>query len=301
MLPPLLTAGVRDFFVAHWSEVAAVRAHSADAGIAVLHGVANAKEVAFARATGAKPVINSLQQARTWLTGEGGPCHLMVDTGINRLGLDMSDLGDPVVGRLQVDTLMSHLSSADEDSDRNLQQLTLFQQASAVISARHLSLANSAGIALGPDYHFDLTRPGLAIYGGIPRPELATHIQQVVSMEAAVLQVRQLSAGDFVGYNATWQAKAPTRAATISLGYADGILRNWGANGALQHAGQTLPIIGRVSMDMVIVDCTHSTLREGDFCSLSYTLPQASEITGLSQYELLTVLGQRFDRVPGQH
>ena len=296
VMPALLDAGARQFFVAHWSEVPGVLAHTSGASIAVLHGVTSAQDAAFARACAALPVINSLQQARVWQESGGGPCHLMVDSGINRLGLEPGKLGDPAIGGLQVHTLLSHLASADEDSKQNPAQLSVFREAASQVSAREFSLANSAGIALGVDYHFDLTRPGLALYGGVPREELATSIRQVVSVEAAVLQVRDLQAGDLVGYNATFRAPRPMRVATISIGYADGILRSWGKGGALQHGESTLPIIGRISMDMIIADCGQSDVREGDFCLLSYDLPQASQISGLSQYELLTILGQRFDR-----
>lgn len=297
VMPALLEAGARQFFVAHWSEVPGVLAHASGQSIAVLHGVGNAGEAAFARQCGALPVINSVHQAKAWLDSGGGPCHLMVDSGINRLGVEPDRLGDPVIAQLEVDTLLSHLASADEDSPQNAQQLKVFRLAAEQVPARALSLANSAGIALGPDYHFDLTRPGIALYGGVPRHELSDAIRQVAFIDAAVLQTRNLEAGDLVGYNAVFRAPAPMRAATISLGYADGILRSWGSSGALQHGESILPIIGRVSMDMVIVDCTDTDLQEGDFCSLSYDLPQSSRISGLSQYELLTLLGQRFARI----
>lgn len=297
VMPGLLDAGCRQFFVAHWSEVPGVMRHTQGENIAVLHGVANTEEAAFARASGALPVINSLHQARVWFESGGGPCHLMMDSGMNRLGVEPEMLGDPAIAQLQVDTFLSHLASADEDSEQNARQLAVFREAVPHVNARALSLANSAGIALGEDFHFDLTRPGLALYGGIPRTELSGKIRQVAFVEAAVLQIRQLSPGDLVGYNATWRADAPVRAATISIGYADGILRSWGSTGALQHGEHRLEIIGRVSMDMVIVDCTETDVCEGDFCHLSYNLPQASKTSGLSQYELLTVLGKRFERV----
>ncbi|WP_330848754.1 alanine racemase [Aurantiacibacter sp. MUD11] len=296
VVPVLREAGARQFFVAHWSEVADVLAHTSGESTAVLHGVANAEEAAYAKATGAIPVINSLAQAQVWHAAGGGTCHVMVDTGINRLGLSPDEIGSAEVQSLEVDTLLSHLASADEDSPKNDQQLRSFREVVATLPARQASLANSAGIALGPDYHFDLTRPGLALYGGVPRPELDGEIKSVAEIEAAVLQVRNLAAGDTVGYNAKWTAKEPTRIAIISLGYADGILRSWGNSGALHHAGTVLPILGRISMDMIAVDCTKSDVTEGDFCSLFYGLPQAAEKSGLSQYELLTVLGQRFDR-----
>lgn len=297
VVPTLLSAGARQFFVAHWSEVPGVRRHTDGKNIAVLHGVTNQPEANFARATGTIPVINSLGQVQIWLESGGGPCHLMVDSGFNRLGIAPGDLGAPELQRLEVDTLLSHLASADETSDQNARQLEIFRHAATRISARNLSLANSAGIALGPDYHFDITRPGIALYGGVPRSELVSYIREVVRIEAAVLQIRKLSAGDAVGYNATWHADRPTRVAVLSLGYADGFLRSWARNGALQHGGHNLPILGRISMDMVIVDCGDTELKEGDFCHLIYSLPEASEITKLSQYELLTILGRRFDRV----
>lgn len=298
--PALLKAGARQFFVAHWNEVPDLLAHVSGENVVVLHGVTNPGEAAFAKETGALPVINSLHQAKVWRQAGGGACHLMVDSGINRLGVEPAHLGDPAIRQLQIDTLMSHLASADENSAQNARQLAIFKQAADQCPARSLSLANSAGIALGTDYHFDLTRPGLALYGGVPREELAGSIRQVAHIEAAVLQMRNLKAGDLVGYNATWRAEEAMRAATISIGYADGILRCWGEGGALQHGDCTLPIIGRVSMDMVIVDCTRTDLKEGDFCRFPYDLPQASKVSGLSQYELLTVLGRRFDRT-GNH
>lgn len=296
VITALLEAGAREFFVAHWSEVPAVLAHAPGEQVTVLHGVANAEEAAFARASGAVPVLNSLHQLALWQAGGGGRCHVMVDTGINRLGLSLQELGDPLLAELDIDVLMSHLASADEDSALNARQLALFRQALAQVPARRHSLANSAGVALGPDYHFDLTRPGLALYGGVPRAELAGLVRQVAQIEAAVLQVRQLQPGDSVGYNATWTAARPTRVATVALGYADGVLRSWGASGALHHGGTELKILGRVSMDMVVVEIGPAELKEGDFCSLPYDLPHAAKVSGLSQYELLTVLGHRFAR-----
>ncbi|APE28762.1 alanine racemase [Aurantiacibacter gangjinensis] len=296
VMPALLDAGARTFFVAHWSEVADVARFVPAGQIAVLHGVANLAEAAYAKATGAIPVINSVHQARIWAEAGGGNCHLMIDSGMNRLGLEPSLVGDPAVQQLQVDTLMSHLASADEDSEQNESQLAAFRDVVGSVEARQLSLANSAGIALGREYHFDLTRPGLALYGGVPRPEFDGRITTVAYIEAAVLQMRDLQAGDRVGYNARWTASEPTRVATVSQGYADGFLRSCGASGALHHNGTVLPILGRVSMDMVIVDSSDSDVREGDFLSFSCDLPQVSKASGLSQYELLTVLGNRFER-----
>jgi alanine racemase len=294
--PVLRKAGATDFFVAHWSEVPALLRHVPASQVAVLHGPLRPEDVQFARATGVRPVINSLPQARRWLDAGGGPCDLMVDTGINRLGLSPGEIGDPLIGSLEIDTLMSHLASADEDVAQNERQLALFEEIAPQIPARRRSLANSAGVALGERFAFDLTRPGLSLYGGIPRPELAA-IRQVAHPQAAVLQLRHLSSGDSVGYNATFTADRPMLAATVSLGYADGFLRRWSGKGALRFGEATLPLLGRVSMDMVVVDCSAAPgLCEGDWLDVPYSLPEAATRCGLSQYELLTLLGRRFRR-----
>jgi alanine racemase len=297
VVPVLSAAGARTFFVAHWSEVPAVVRHVPPSQVSVLHGPLRPEDAAFARTIGVRPVINSLHQAALWRDSGGGPCDLMVDTGINRLGVAMDELGDPVLAGLEVETLMSHLASADEDVAQNEVQHKRFEEAARLIRARRRSLANSAGIALGHSYAFDLTRPGLALYGGVPRPELAGTIRQVAHPQTAILQVRNLSSGDSVGYNATFTASRPLRAVTVSLGYADGFLRCWSGNGALSHGGIRLPLLGRVSMDLVVVDCTAApSLREGDWLDVPYDLPSASQQCGLSQYELLTLLGKRFLR-----
>lgn len=297
VVPTLIEAGARSFFVAHWSEVPAVIAHTSPQSVSVLHGPMNEADVAFARATGVKPVLNSLYQVQLWLRSGGGLCDVMVDSGINRLGLSMHEIGDPSIQMLEIDLLMSHLASADEDSSLNADQLRRFGRAAGAIRAKRLSLANSAGIALGPDYAFDLTRPGLALYGGIPRPELASRIRQVAKPEATILQRRQLQAGDSVGYNAVFTAPRSMPVGVVSLGYADGFLRCWTGKAALQSQGASLPLLGKVSMDMVVIDLTSAPqLREGDWVQIPYDLPEAAQISGMSQYELLTTLGSRYRR-----
>jgi alanine racemase len=209
----------------------------------------------------------------------------------------MSAIGDPVPAGLSIDTLMSHLASADEDTAQNAVQLARFHEACAAIPAQRRSLANSAGIALGPDYVFDLTRPGLALYGGVPRDELAGDIRQVAHPRAALLQVRDITAGEGVGYNSGFVAPCQMRVGVVSLGYADGFLRCWGSRGALRSESAELPLLGKVSMDMVVIDLARALgLREGDWVDVPYDLPAASARCGLSQYELLTVLGRRFSR-----
>ena len=296
-VPVLRNAGARDFFVAHWSEVPEVLRHVDPAQISVLHGPIRSEDADYARAAGVKPVINSVEQAQRWIEAGGGPCDLMIDTGINRLGVPLAAIGDPTIAALEVDVLMSHLASADEDSPLNSTQLARFHEVCAAIPAQRRSLANSAGIALGSDFAFDLTRPGLSLYGGIPRGELASDIRQVAYPQAAIIQVRELVAGDSVGYNATFTASGSMRAGIVSLGYADGFLRARGPGGALHHGAARLPLLGKVSMDMIVVDLSAaSDLREGDWLDVPFDLPEVTQACGLSQYELLTTLGRRFRR-----
>ena len=293
-VPALWEAGCRDFFVAHWSEVPGVVAHVPANRVAVLHGPQTPEDAAFARETGVRPVLDSLRQARLWGEAGGGPCDLMIDSGINRLGIAPDELDDPAVQSLDVHTLLSHLACADEDVAMNARQLAVFRDCLPAISHRQASLANSAGIALGGDYAFDLTRPGLALYGGVPRPELAGRIAQVAYPQAALIQTRTIGAGASVGYNATFLAPADMRIGVVSLGYADGILRSW-AGAHFLHGERKLPILGKVSMDMIVIDLDAAPeLGEGDWVELPYHLPNAAQQTTLSQYELLTILGNRF-------
>ena len=298
VVPPLRDAGCRDWFVAHWQEVAAVARHVPPAEIAVLHGPLDQAEAEYAQASGAVPVINSMAQAKLWLESGGGPCHLMVDTGMNRLGLPMSQIGEDIVGQLEVQVLMSHFASADEDGPLTQKQRVCFQDAVATIPHRETSLANGAGIALGGRFDCDLTRPGLALYGGVPRGELEGRIRQTAFPQARLMQLRDLAAGESVGYNATFVTPEAMRIGTVAIGYADGFLRAWGGKWQLAHHGRQLPIIGRVSMDMIAIDCSEAQdIAEGDWLDIPYHLPTASAASGLSQYELLTLLGPRFDRM----
>jgi len=220
----------------------------------------------------------------------------MLDSGINRLGVSIDNLSDPAIKALEIDIFMSHLACADEDRAKNVEQLEVLQEAIPLIEHRSASLANSAGIALGEAYHFDLTRPGLALFGGVPRAELDGSIRQVARPEAAIIQTRVLNAGDSVGYNSTFTATGSMPTGVVSLGYADGFLRSRGGEGShLLHGGIELPILGKVSMDMVVVDLSNAPdLREGDWLEVPFDLPSVAQQCGLSQYEILTTLGQRF-------
>jgi alanine racemase len=241
-------------------------------------------------------VLSSIEQVARWQqVAPARACDLMVDTGMNRLGLRPEELG--AADGLQIDTLMSHLACADQDHPLNEIQLARFQGIAAALPARRASLANSAGICLGREYSFDLVRPGLALYGGIPRAEADGHIAQVAVPQAQVVQRRIVPPGETIGYGATFTATAETQVAILNLGYADGYWRGFSGTGSATHDGAMLPIVGRVSMDLIAIDCAAApALREGDWVDIAYDLPTASAASGMSQYELLTGLGGRFDR-----
>ena len=293
----LRDAGCRDFFVAHWGEAEAIADLVSPSWISVLNGIA-ASDVTAARALGATPVLNTPEQLAIWRNAGGGRCHVMCDSGINRLGLAPQHIIDDALDGMDIDMLMSHLASADTDVAQNSEQLRLFQQCVSATTAQRFSLANSAGIMLGADYHFDLTRPGLSLYGGIARAGMQEWIKPVVRPSARILQIRNLPAGAMVGYNATHICAQETRVGTISIGYADGYLRAFSGKGKARADGLELPVIGRVSMDLVTLNLNAaSALCEGDWVELDYDLVTAAVLTGLSQYELLTNLGARFARV----
>ncbi|MDM7956326.1 alanine racemase [Blastomonas sp.] len=293
----LSAAGCRDFFVAHWAEAKALAGLVDPARIAVLHGIAPGEE-ALALAVGAVPVLNSADQIARWRSVGGGTCHVMIDSGMGRLGIDWRDDVAGLCAGLDIDLCMSHLASADEDSAQNETQRQRFDQVRSGVNARRYSLANSAGIGLGRDYHLDCTRPGLALYGGVPCAALADVIRPVMRIETRVLQVRQMQAGDSIGYGATFTAPAAMRTATLALGYADGFKRALSGIGGFTHNGTRLPLLGRVSMDLTCIDISAApTLREGDWIAAELDLRQVEAATGISQYEWLTQIGRRFDRV----
>ncbi|NLS28036.1 Alanine racemase [Sphingomonas sp. S2M10] len=289
----LAAAGCRDFFVATWAEARAL----ADLGvpISVLHG-ARAEDMAD-RPGNVRPVLASPEQVARWQAASGGACDVMVDTGMNRLGVAPQAVADGLLDGLMVETLMSHLVAADEDVALNARQRDSFAALAGRSPARRMSLANSAGIALGPDYHFDLTRPGIALYGGRQR-DAHDAIRQVATPEAQILQRRLVHMGETIGYNATYTAPHDMEVAILNLGYADGYLRCFSNKGCARVGDAVLPVVGRVSMDLTAI-CVDAApdLQEGDWVAMDYALPETAALSGLSQYELLTGLGARFDRV----
>ena len=292
----LYGAGCRDFFVSTWAEAEALGPLPLGASVVVLHGVGS-KDGAAALTSSARPCLNSPEQVARWKeTAPDRQCDVMVDTGMNRLGLRPGEVAG--LEGLAIDTLHSHLACADEDSDMNARQLQAFRAVAAQIPATRYSMANSAGICLGRDYSFDLVRPGLSLYGGIPRGEAEGNIRQVARVDAEIVQRRTILAGESCGYGATFMAEQKTEAAILNIGYADGYLRGFSSRGSAFTGEFALPVLGRVSMDLIAVNVSAAPhLREGDRVELDYDMPTASQASGLTQYELLTTLGSRFERV----
>jgi len=291
----LIEAGCRDFFVSTWAEAEALGKLPASVSLVVLHGVGPDDAEAALRIP-ARPCLNSVEQVARWKeVAPDRPCDVMVDTGINRLGLRPTEID--ALGGLAIHTLHSHLACADEDTAMNAMQLERFRAVAAAVPAQRYSFANSAGICLGRDYSFDLVRPGLALYGGIPRVEAEGNIRQVARVEAQIVQRRTIPEGEACGYGATFTAREDTEAAILNIGYADGYLRGFSSRGCAFAGEYALPILGRVSMDLIAVSVDAApVLREGDWVEIDYDLPSASKQSGLAQYELLTTLGSRFER-----
>ncbi len=289
-------AGCRDFFVSTWWEADQLGAVPDIASVVVLHGVGS-DDLPAALASNARPVLNSSAQVKRWKeAAPGRPCDVMIDTGMNRLGLRTEETG--VLDGLNIDTLHSHLACADEDHPLNAVQLSRFREVAASVPAQRTSLANSAGICLGREYSFDLVRPGLALYGGVPRREARDNIVPVAEIESQIVQRRTIKAGETCGYGATYKAEHDTQVAIINVGYADGYWRSFAGAGMASAGGNRLPLLGRVSMDLIAVGCDAAPdLAEGDWLQIDFDLERSAAQTGTTQYELLTGLGHRFERI----
>lgn len=312
--PRLYAEGCRHFFVAQFVEALRLRPLLADdARIFVLNGLLPGNESACAR-HGIVPVINSLEQWRQWAdaakaAGRILPGVLQFDTGMSRLGVPpeereaLTALVKAEAG-IAVLFVMSHLASADDaESAQNASQLAAMQAVAAAFPQFDLCFANSGGIFLGQPYHGVLARPGIALYGGAPVSGRANPMEPVVSLDVAVVQTRTVQAGARVGYSGTHVVTGETRLATIAAGYADGLPRSLSGRGAVYCDGMRLPIVGRVSMDSITIDI--SALPQGrltlgsrvELLGPNQTLEDVARDAGTISYEILTGLGNRYQRI----
>jgi alanine racemase len=308
--PALYGAGCRHFFTAHPSEALAIRTLLPGAMLAVLNGLWPGCEAVFT-ANDLTPVLGTLDEIDRWTAhartlGQPLPAILHVDTGMNRLGLDASEMDALAAdhGRLAGLTLryvMTHLVSAEcPDDPVNEQQRARFAAACARLPPAPRSFANSSGLFLGPGYESDLARPGAALYGINPTPGRPNPMRPVVRLRARVLRLRDVPAGDSVGYNGQWVAARPSRIATVSVGYADGYLRSLTNRAVAFFDEQPVPLVGRVSMDLSTFDVTDAPrLRPGDWLDLIGPggVDALADLAGTNGYEVLTSLGCRYQRI----
>ncbi|WP_173933272.1 alanine racemase [Chelativorans sp. Marseille-P2723] len=306
----LEAAGCRSFFVALLDEGVALRkALSAGSRIFVLNGTPQGMEGDFIAAR-LIPVVNTLGELAAWqerarAAGCFLPVALQVDSGMSRLGLAPSDAekiwNDPsLLDGLSIELVMSHLACADEPGHpANEAQRKNFERLRAVLPAAPASLANSSGIFLGAPYHYEVARPGAALYGINPTSSCENPMRPVIRLSARVIQIRDIPEDTAIGYGQAAMTQRASRLATISLGYADGWPRN--AAAAAFYQGVRLPFAGRVSMDSIILDITDGARqpREGDMVDLiceEQKVDDVARAAGTIGYEILTRLGRRFHR-----
>ena len=314
----LWEAGCRSFFVARPKEGEELRAILSEATIYVLDGLF-AGQAEFYAKLNLCPALIAIDEAREWAAfgrayGRKLPCALHVDTGINRLGFSLAEFNTLLADSftmegLNLALLMSHLACADDPAHPlNARQREAFAQVRRKLPGVPASLANSSGIFLGGGFTHDLVRPGIALYGGNPTPAVANPMAAVAHLEGTVMQVRQVQAGETVGYGATWEARRPTRIAILGAGYKDGVPRALSSSttdGPAQVfiGGRRCPIVGRVSMDMMGVDITdlapQSVIRgtRAEILGSHIPIDEAANWAGTISYELLTRLGSRYARL----
>jgi alanine racemase len=293
----LMREGARTFFVARTREGEQLRtALGPEAAIYVLDGCLSGR-AARLQAAGLRPVINTPGQLAEWLEAGGGRCGLQIDTGMNRLGFRPEDAPEPFPG---LDLVLSHLACADDPAEAmNARQRDAFAAAAERYPGTVRSFANSGGIFLGESYGFDASRPGICLYGGGPEGRPDDRIRPAATLAAEVLQVRDLPAGESVGYSRGFVAEGPRRIATVAAGYADGVLRSYSPGGEVWIAGEPRPIVGRVSMDVCAVDVTGLDVAVGDSAELfgpNRMLDEAAAAAGTVAWELLTSVGPRVQR-----
>jgi alanine racemase len=314
-LAALWTAGCRTFFVATPQEGAVTRARLPDATIYILNGLYPGAADFYA-GHGLRPVLGSVEEVAEWrgfIAGQSAPppAGLHVDTGISRLGLSLDEartVATAPSSGFSPDMVMSHMACADTpDHPMNRAQLDRFHAACALFPDARRSLANSASIFLGSDYHLDLARPGITLYGARSSNLPESRLRPVVTLESRILQVHELKRGETIGYGATFTAPADMRVAMVAAGYADGYLRASGSTDDSRGAdawlaGYRLPILGRVSMDMSAFDVSAvppDVARRGEFVELfgaNIPVDETAASAGTIGYELLTGLGRRFSR-----
>jgi alanine racemase len=309
--PHLAAAGCTLFFVATIDEGIALRRYLPDVEIAVLDGLVPGTGGEFRRAN-LIPVLNALDEIAAWRSGAGTrglPAMIHVDTGMSRLGLTRQDLAviarsPEMLAGLTLRAVLSHLACAEDAAHpHNAAQLSSFRAALAQLPPAPAGLAAGSGVFLGADYHFDFVRPGAVLYGVNPLASGPNPMAQVIRLKGRILQVRDVDRGETVGYGAAHRMDRPGRIATVAVGYADGWLRSASHRGSAGIAGRRVPLVGRISMDLMTFDVTGidpALARAGSFLDLiddSHGVDAVAAAAGTIGYEILTALGRRYHRL----
>ena len=302
----LFAEGCRSYFVATLAEGLELRTLLPRARIFVFEGAVadSAPELAAAALV---PVLNTLAQVERWAK-IGGAAALHVDTGMSRLGLSAAEVAtlaaEPArLAGIEIECVLTHLACADEPEHRlNAAQLADFERLRAELPAAKTSIGNSACAFLGAEYHGDLVRAGIVLYGGNPFLARPSPVESVVRLSATILQVREIELDVTIGYGATYAARGPARIAVAGIGYADGLPRCLGNKGAASVAGVRVPIAGRVSMDLLCLDVSAlpaDAVSEGmvaHFIGGGISVDEVADTAGTISYEILTGLGARLQR-----
>lgn len=311
--PVLAAAGCRHFFVAHLAEGLELKPHlPAGADVFVLNGLMPGAEAECAD-RGIVPVLNDLKQVELWSAhaarlGRRLPGMIQIDTGMSRLGLPLKEIETLAADLKRMDgidlrAVVSHLACSDEpENPANARQLAAFEARRRLLPAAPGCFANSGGIHLGPAYHFDIVRPGAALYGLAPVPDQPNPMKPVVRLDGRIIQVREIGAGDAVGYSYSFRASGPMRIATVAVGYADGWLRSHSNTGAAYFGDVALPFVGRISMDSATLDASavpDGALSDGMPVELIGPHQSVDAVAAAAHtigYEILTGLGARYSR-----
>lgn len=298
----LVGEGCRSLFVTYPVEATTLRAAlGPGAAIHVFNGI-DPSSAGPLRDAGSVPVLNTLEQARLWKqVAPASAATLHVDTGMNRLGLPLAEVAEVARLSLRIETVMSHLASpAPVESPQSERQRLHFEEAAAAFPDARRSLSASGGAMMPRRFHYDLVRPGIALYGASPFDAPDPRLRPVARLTAPVVQLREINAGETVGYGATFAATKRMRLATVALGYGDGLPRAAGSRGSAFLGGALRPILGRVSMDLIVLDVSGAgAIAIGDraeFFGPNHPAEQAAAAAGTMAYELFTGLGRRVAR-----
>jgi len=300
------------FFVATLDEAFSIRSYDTQTPIAVLNGLMQGMEKEYV-AHNITPVLNTPNDIERWSnlatnTDSKLPAIIHFDTGMNRLGLGSTETKKlvedlSILKPINVQAIMSHFSCADEkDHPLTTKQAKLFKQIAQHFPKSKKSLSNSPGLFRDNAYHYDIIRPGYSLYGGNPTPETNNPMNNVVSLNAAILQIRECEKGESIGYGATHSFSEKTRTATVALGYADGFLRSGSSKAVLYYNNQPCPVLGRVSMDLTSIDISHikgKQPKQGEAIEIlgpNQDIDDLAETAGTIGYEVLTALGARYKR-----